>query len=161
MVDGSIVGTLVRLVVSLAVVLLLLVFLARYLNRRQVGGSRGLGLPGRRKPLADVEVLSRHGLSRGSSLAVVRAGDRMLLVGVTETSVTVLRELEEEPEEPPQDAPQGFHQDVAQGASPALLRDNPHRLPTGVPQDLPTGRPVRPATGSFVEALREWTTRRG
>jgi flagellar biogenesis protein FliO len=133
MVDGSIVGTLVRLVVSLAVVLLLLVFLARYLNNRQLGGGRGVGLPGRRKPLADVEVLSRHGRIRCSSLAVVRAGGRLLLVGVTETSVTVMRELEDQPEEPPQD----------------------------VPQDLPAGVPVRPAAGSFVEALREWTTRRG
>ena len=43
-------------------------------------------------------MLSRHGLSRGSSLAVVRAGGQLLLVGVTETSVSVLRELEEEPE---------------------------------------------------------------
>ena len=137
MVDSSILGTLVRLVVSLAVVLLLLVFLARYLNKRQLGGGRGVGLPGRRKPLADVEVLSRHGLSRGSSLAVVRAGGRLLLVGVTETSVSVLRELEDQPEE----LPQGLIQDV--------------------PQDLPAGAPVRPAAGSFVEALREWTTRRG
>src|SRR3954451_24499520 len=153
MVDGSIVGTLVRLVVSLAVVPLLLVFLARYLNHRQVGGGRGVGLPGRRKPLADVEVLSRHGLSRGSSLAVVRAGGRRLLVGVTEPSVTVLRELEDEPEELPQDGPQ----DVAQGVFPGLLPDNSHRIP----QDPPAARPVRPTTGSFVEALREWTTRRG
>jgi len=137
MVDGSIVGTLVRLVVSLAVVLLLLMVLARYLNKRQLGGGRGVALPGRRKPLADVEVLSRHGLSRGSSLAVVRAGGRLLLVGVTETSVSVLRELEDQPEELPQDVPQDL------------------------PQDLPVGVPVRPAAGSFVEALREWTTRRG
>ncbi len=153
MVDGSIVGTLVRLVVSLAVVLLLLVFLARYLNNRQLGGRRAVGLPGRRKPLADVEVLSRHGLSRGSSLAVVRAGGRLLLVGVTETSVTVLRELDEQPEEltpgPLQDVPQD------------VLQDNPPRIATGTLQDLPAGRPARPATGSFVEVLREWTTRRG
>jgi flagellar biogenesis protein FliO len=153
MVDGSIVGTLVRLVVSLAVVLLLLVFLARYLNNRQLGGGRAVGRPGRRKPLADVEVLSRHGLSRGSSLAVVRAGGRLLLVGVTETSVTVLRELDEQPEE----LTPGRLQDVPQD----VLQDNPPRTATGTPQDLPAGRPARPATGSFVEVLREWTTRRG
>jgi flagellar biogenesis protein FliO len=149
MVDGSIVGTLVRLVVSLAVVLLLLVVLARYLNKRQLGGGRAVARPGRRKPLADVEVLSRHGLSRGSSLAVVRAGGRLLLVGVTETSVTVLRELDEQPEEPTPSPLQDVPRDV--------LQDNP----TGLLQDLPAGTPVRSATGSFVEALREWTTRRG
>jgi flagellar protein FliO/FliZ len=153
MVDGSIVGTLVRLVVSLAVVLLLLVFLARYLNNRQLGSGRAVGLPGRRKPLADVEVLSRHGLSRGSSLAVVRAGGRLLLVGVTETSVTVLRELDEQPEE----LTPGLVQDVPQDD----VHDRHPRLATGFPQDLPAGRPVPSATGSFVEALREWTTRRG
>jgi flagellar biogenesis protein FliO len=153
MVDGSIVGTLVRLVVSLAVVLLLLVFLARYLNHRQPGGGRAVGRPGRRKPLADVEVLSRHGLSRGSSLAVVRAGALLLLVGVTETSVTVLRELEQQPEEPPP----GLLQDIPQD----VLQDTLPHVATGLPQDLAAGRPVRSATGSFVEALREWTTRRG
>ena len=133
MVDGSLVGTLVRLVVSLAVVLLLLVFLARYLNHRQGGTGRGVALTGRRKPAAPVEVLSRHGLSRGSSLAVVRAGGQLLLVGVTETSVSVLRELEEEPE------------------------------PVDPPQDVPAGPVAGPAgsLGSVVELLREWTTRRG
>jgi flagellar biogenesis protein FliO len=136
MVDGSLAGTLLRLVVSLAVVLLLLVFLARYLNGRQGGTGRGVALPGRRKPAAPVEVLSRHGLTRGSSLAVVRAGGQLLLVGVTETSVSVLRELEEEPEpvDPPQDVPAG-----------------------------PVAGPAGPAgsLGSVVELLREWTTRRG
>ena len=133
MVDGSLVGTLLRLVVSLAVVLLLLVFLARYLNHRQGGTGRGVARPGRRKPAAPVEVLSRHGLSRGSSLAVVRAGGQLLLVGVTETSVSVLRELEEEPEQ------------------------------VDPPQDLPAGPVAGPAgsLGSLVELLREWTTRRG
>ena len=134
MVDGSIVGTLVRLVVSLAVVLLLLVFLARYLNNRQLGGGRAVGLPGRRKPLADVEVLSRHGLSRGSSLAVVRAGGRLLLVGVTETSVTVLRELDEQPEELTPGLLQDVPQDVLQEQPPAH-RD---RHPAG-----PAGRQAR------------------
>ena len=153
MVDGSIVGTLLRLVVSLAVVLLLLVFLARYLNNRQLGGGRPVGRPGRRKPLAHVEVLSRHGLSRGSSLAVVRAGALLLLVGVTETSVTVLRELEEQPEE----LTPGLVQDVPQDDR----QDNPQRIATGLPQDPAAGRPVRSTNGSFVEALREWTTRRG
>ena len=133
MVDGSLVGTLLRLVVSLAVVLLLLVFLARYLNHRQGGTGRGVALPGRRKPAAPVEVLSRHGLSRGSSLAVVRAGGQLLLVGITETSVSVLRELEEEPE------------------------------PVDPPQDVPAAPVAGPAgsLGSVVELLREWTTRRG
>ena len=135
MVDGSLAGTLLRLVVSLAVVLLLLVFLARYLNGRQGGTGRGVALPGRRKPAAPVEVLSRHGLTRGSSLAVVRAGGQLLLVGVTETSVSVLRELEEEPEPEPVD----------------------------LPQDVPAGPVAGPAgsLGSVVELLREWTTRRG
>ena len=110
-------------------------------------------MPGRRKPLAGVEVLSRHGLSRGSSLAVVRAGGRLLLVGVTETSVTVLRELEEQPEELSPDVPQ----DGPQRITPDVLQD----LPAGIPQDLAAGTPVRPTAGSFVEALREWTTRRG
>ena len=120
-------------------------FLARYLSHRQGGTGGGVALAGRRKPAAPVEVLSRHGLSRGSSLAVVRAGGQLLLVGVTETSVSVLRELEEEPEE----------------LSRASGR--PRRRP-GRPRARSTAPVLRRQSRSrrlVVELLREWTTRRG
>jgi flagellar protein FliO/FliZ len=98
MIEGL--GTLVRLVLSLATVLVLMVLLARYLRHRQIGGGsvRGAGL--RRKKAPSLEVVTRQGLSRGSSVAVVRVSGQLLLLGVTDTAVSVLRELEdvEEPE---------------------------------------------------------------
>ena len=122
MVDGSIVGTLVRLVVSLAVVLLLLVVLARYLNNRQLGGGRAVALPGRRKPLADVEVLSASRPQPGVEPGRRPCRGRLLLVGVTETSVTVLRELDEQPEEPTPSPLQDVPRDVLQDNPPASRR---------------------------------------
>ena len=40
------------------------------------------------------EVVARHGLSRTSSLAIVRLGDRALVLGVTEHQVTLLTEVD-------------------------------------------------------------------
>jgi flagellar protein FliO/FliZ len=155
-VDGSLVGTLLRLVVSLAVVLVLLVLLARYLGHRQLGTGAGRRRPTRRRPVAPVEVVSRHGLSRGSSLAVVRAGGQLLLVGVTESSVSVLRELEEEPE--PQELLEGLT-----AGQPGDARGLPGVL--GAPAHGAQARSLSEqgagAAGALVETLREWTTRRG
>jgi flagellar biogenesis protein FliO len=134
MIDGPVLGTLVRLVVSLATVLTLMVFLARYLRHRQLG--TGVGGAQRRKKALALEVVTRQGLSRGSSLAVVRVSGQLLLLGVTESTVSVLRELEDVDElELPQDA---------QDSSPAALR--------------PSGRDF---AGSVVETLRQRTVRRG
>lgn len=130
MTDGSLVGTLLRMVVSTLVVLALLILLARYLQRRQVGGGAGRV---RRQQATAVELVARHGLTRGASVAVVRVGGQTLLLGVTDSSVQVLRELEE-PEAPSA---------VAQPApKPAL------------------DAPVHPAL-ALVEGLRDWTARRG
>ena len=55
MIEGSVVGTLLRLILSLATVLTLMVFLARYLSKRQNGIGSGVGASTRRKrglPLA-------------------------------------------------------------------------------------------------------------
>ena len=67
--------------------------------------------------------------------------------------MTVLRELEEQAEELSPDDPQDSPQRITTGTPQDLL--------AGIPQDLAAGPPVRPTAGSFVEALREWTTRRG
>jgi len=72
----------VRMVVSLAVMglaVLVVTKLAR--GRLRLGGVR-----------ADIAVHARHQLTRNASVAVIRAGDRWLLVGVTDTNVTVLAE---------------------------------------------------------------------
>lgn len=81
--DVSTIGLLFRLVVSLGAVLGLMALAAR--------GMRGRGLAGpRTSSTALIQVLGRQGLSRAASVAVVRAGGRDLVLGVTESSVTLL-----------------------------------------------------------------------
>lgn len=137
MIDGSVVGTLVRLVLSLATVLTLMFLLARYLRNRQIGTGLGLAGAQRRKKALLLEVVTRQGLSRGSSLAVVRVSGQLLLLGVTESTVSVLRDLE----------------DVDEAELVPEVQDS--RAPVPSPFD------IRTIAGSVVEILRQRTVRRG
>jgi flagellar protein FliO/FliZ len=81
----------VRLIMSLAVVIGLMWVAANVLRKRGftgVGGRR----TGARGP--EVEVIARRPLARNASIAVVRVGDRSLVVGVTDHQVTNLGEVE-------------------------------------------------------------------
>lgn len=84
-------GQLVRVVISLAVVIGIMIVAARVLRRRGVGLGGGSG---GRRPVgtAAIELLARRGLTRSTSIALVRIGDRHLVVGVTDASVSVLAE---------------------------------------------------------------------
>ena len=73
----------VRVVISLGVVLGLFWTIARIGSRKVGGRDRSL-----------VRVRSRQGLSRGSSLAVVEVGSRVLVVGVSDAGVRLLTELD-------------------------------------------------------------------
>lgn len=74
-----------RLIVSLAVVVGLLLVLARFGARKFNGGSGAL-----------VHVVHRQPLSRTSSVAVVTVGSRVLVLGTTEHQVSMLAELDPE-----------------------------------------------------------------
>jgi flagellar protein FliO/FliZ len=154
MIEGL--GTLVRLVLSLATVLILMVFLARYLRNRQIGVGSGLGATQRRRKALLLEVVTRQGLSRGSSLAVVRVSGQLLLLGVTESAVSVLRELEDVEE------PEPLPQTQAIAISPQSLLGiaiPPHgRLGIAIPSQ---GRLGIATAQSVVETLRQWTARHG
>jgi len=102
-----------RVVFSLSVVLGLLWLIARVSSRR-LRGSAHQGL---------VRTLVRQPLNRGSALAVVSVGERVLVLGVTEQQVNLLTELDpsEVEVEPPADAPaasptSGAHGAVTDGA---------------------------------------------
>lgn len=73
----------IRMVVSLAVVLGLLLLCARLGQKRFKGRS---GSP--------LQVLHRQSLSRSSGVAVVSVGGRMLLLGTTDQQVQMLTELD-------------------------------------------------------------------
>ena len=75
----------IRLVASLAVVVGLMLLLARFVGKRY--GTRA-GAP--------VQVLHRQPLSRSSSVAVVTVGSRVLVVGTTDHQVSLLAELDPE-----------------------------------------------------------------
>lgn len=71
-----------RMVVSLTVMgLATLVVMKLARGRLRLGGVR-----------AGIAVHARHQLTRSASVAVIRAGDRWLLVGVTDANVSVLAE---------------------------------------------------------------------
>jgi len=76
-------GLVVRLICSLALVLGLLLLIARFAGKRFQGRT---GAP--------VQVVHRQPISRGSSVSVVTVGTRILVLGSTDQQVTLLAELE-------------------------------------------------------------------
>jgi flagellar protein FliO/FliZ len=75
----------IRLVFSLAIVLGLLLLIARFSARRFRGGKDAL-----------VQVVHRQHLSRGAAVSVVTVGSKVLVLGTTEHQVRVLTELDPE-----------------------------------------------------------------
>jgi len=79
----------VRLILSLAVVVGLLMLLARFGAKKFRGSSDAL-----------VNVVHRQPLSRTSAVSVVTVGNRILVLGTTEQQVSVLAELDPEDLDP-------------------------------------------------------------
>ncbi len=81
--------TFLRVVASFATVGLLLWFLAR-----ASGGKLGSFLRGARNGAGEavLDVVDRQQLTRSTGIAVIRAGERHLLVGISETGVQMLAE---------------------------------------------------------------------
>lgn len=138
----------VRLVASLAVVVGLMLLLARFVQKRYVARS---GAP--------VQVVHRQPLSRSSSVAVVTVGSRVLVLGTTDHQVTLLTELDPEEleleveEEVEADVEDGFEGDTTPDAGDAP----PVPAPTGAVRPVAAARSALrtakvPATGSAVPA---------
>lgn len=80
----------VRLILSLVVVIGLMWVAANVLRKRGFAG-----VASRRGPKGpELELLARRPLGRNASIAVVRVGDRSLVVGVTDHQVTKLGDVE-------------------------------------------------------------------
>lgn len=73
----------VRLVGSLALVVGLLLLIARFANRRFKAPTG-----------AAIQVVQRQALGRGQGVAVVSVGTRILVLGTTEQQITLLAEVE-------------------------------------------------------------------
>ena len=137
MTDGSVVLAVIRLLVSLAVVLVLLVALARWASKRGIGSGR----PGR--STVDVEVLTRRSLGKNSTLQVVKVGSQVMVLGVTERGVSVLGELGEEDLVRPS-TPLSVVPSIAPQPGAAV----PAAVPTAVPAAVPTAGV--PASAAFA-----------
>ena len=125
-----------RLVASLAVVVGLLLLLARVAGRRFAGRA---GAP--------VQVLHRQPLSRSSALAVVSVGSRVLVLGTTDQQVRLLAELD--PDELGTTPLELVDGDLPDDQDDEQVLASPRTLPATVP----TG--VGPLSGSLLSA-RTW-----
>jgi flagellar biogenesis protein FliO len=136
MASASTFWLLARLVLSLTVVIGLMVGLTTVLRRKGFGG---LAPSKTRRSLrgAEVEVLVRKPLTRSASIAVVRAGNKSMVLGITDTTVTMLTETELEEVD--------------------IELDDPGVPRTGLPIDLEGSNPT---WKTMLENLRDKTVRR-
>lgn len=104
---GSTFGMLLRLVLAMGIVLALMAVAAAAV-RRSGGGPIG------RRRGAPIEVVSRQPMGRRASVALVRAGGKGLVLGVTDHTITLLAETDPDELEPPQ-----FEQRTGTPAAPA------------------------------------------
>lgn len=74
-------------------VLALLILALRMVSRQQRGRSRA---GGRTTPSALIEVLDQSRIGRSSNVVAVRVGERVLLLGVTESSIENLADVTED-----------------------------------------------------------------
>jgi flagellar protein FliO/FliZ len=128
-----------RVVLSLAVVLGLLWFVARTSSKRFGGAARSM-----------VRVVARQPLARTASLAVVEVGERVLVVGVSENGVNLLTELD--PSELPTEE-QSLATAAEAAGDPSLGGADGHGpVPETVRQAVSPGtRRAKPALGARRE----------
>jgi len=171
-------GPALRMVVSLAIVLALMYVAARLLgrsrgiapaktrksrpvSRARAAGSLAAAMPrfartgGRRSPRrrARLEVIARQPLGKTASVAVVRVADRTMLLGVTDSAVQLLSEIDaalfEDGEIPV---------DLEVLASPANTDELAARVSGASPADAASS--ASRSAVSVLDLLRERTVRR-
>ncbi|HMK96749.1 MAG TPA: flagellar biosynthetic protein FliO [Acidimicrobiales bacterium] len=114
----------------------------------------------RNRPAPLIEVPFRRSLAKGSCLAVVEAGGKRFLVGVTEQSVTLLADLPGQPEAsvpaPTVDLAATATEEVA--AAPDGAQQEAGRMPTS--PESATDQRSDSAWKLAIDSLRERTVRR-
>ena len=142
----------VRVVFSLAVVLAMMWGLSRVMRGR-TPTSKGLGL----------DVVSRTSLGKHAAVVVLRTGDRGLIVGVTDHTVSVLGEMELPQDAAPVEVRTPIEITADGRALEVAQAPRSHRrrvaAPAGTPSAL-AGSVLSPVTWrQTATALRERTTR--
>lgn len=141
----SLTSLLPRLFISMAVVITIMWIAARVLKNRQIPGS-GILRASSAKQTPILQVVARQGMGAKTSVAIVRAGNKELVVGITENNISLLTELNAI--------------DVTAEANSLL-----ENAKTGaVPGDLHTRKLERRGTGALratASAVPSSTTRKG
>ena len=75
----------IRLVFSLGLIGVVLLFASRLAKKRGLGGNSGL-----------IEVVARQRMGRASSVSVLRVAGRTLVLGSTDEQITLLAEVDED-----------------------------------------------------------------
>lgn len=127
----------IRMIVGLAVVLGLLVVGTR-VARGRVG----------RTTTVDIKICGRQVLSKASSIAVVRVGGRHLLLGVNDSSISLLAEGDDLVSSPVSTSPEPV---LPAAPTPTPTADSPATI---------DGADVVDVRNSVIEALRQKTIRR-
>ena len=83
----SLFGLLLRFVFAMGIVLGLMILAGKVVRNRGLVGSR-------RNGRATIEVVARQPFGKSASVAIVKAAGKALVLGVTETSITVLAEAD-------------------------------------------------------------------
>lgn len=141
-----------RMVVSLALVSGALLLITRFSRSRfRLGGPR-----------ATIDVQGRHQLTKSSSVALVRAGQRHLLVGVNDHAITLLAEGDDLVDDLVDDGETGGNQDTTDHVVDVRSGERKQSK-----TDKSGARKRRRGTGSpapsgmgVIEALREKSVRR-
>lgn len=143
---------LVRLVVSLGVVIGLMLILAGTLRKRGilVGGASGGGRNGKARSAAMLDIVARKPLGRNAQLAVVRAGDKTLVIGITEHQITMLSETDSAWLDEPSD---GNLFDADQGSEHSMETQRTGFLAAAQRGTFPTWK-------TMLEDVRDRTVRR-
>jgi hypothetical protein len=138
-----------RMVLALGIVLGLLWLFSKFGRSRQIK-SRGRWMQGG-VDTSRIEVMDRRSLGRHSSIAVVRAAGRIVVVGQTPQQISVLLDADADP-----DALGGMVAGEASARGGATKPDEEMLLP-GLAAT--TGVDAPKAWDAFLERLREMTVR--
>ena len=138
-----------RMILALGLVLGLLWLFSKFGRGRQ-GKGRGPWMS--KAEAGKIEVMDRRSLGRHSSIAVVRAAGRIVVVGQTPQQISVLLDAHPDP---------GFVGEEAAGGQAAALE-----RPSGIDEEMalpglaaPHGADAPKAWDAFLERLREMTVR--
>ncbi len=140
-----------RMVLALTLVLGLLWLFSKVGHGRQAKG-RGRSAPG--VDSGRIEVMGRRSLGRHSSIAVVRAAGRVMVVGQTPQQISVLVEAAPDPDV---DGGVGARAEDGLPSAGGLVGTDVDMLMPGLASTIGADAPK--AWDAFVERLREMTVR--